>query len=325
MRATGHLFLVALTGTMGSLMAYTPPGPGEIEAVGEFLYLLPSTDNSYFVIDADASNTLPVGQRENNDFDFAPGFRIGAAYGFCNCNRNVQAYFSRIDTTQNKTLTGDFLWATTGNPDLASAFENYGGSANSHRNLLYERGDFLFAQQIVNCCGLKISPQIGLELAYLRLEENTTYQSTTALGTLAQNSKAWGIGPQLGFELSYSLCEWNCGYPATLALNALASGSLLASRTHASFETVLNGVAQVDVQDESTWRVIPSLNARIGLNYDICFPRVTTSLAIGYQFSSYLRALTRTTFTDDVADSLSSSEYCNIDLQGLYISAAIGF
>ena len=159
MRATGHLFLVALTGTMGSLMAYTPPGPGEIEAVGEFLYLLPSTDNSYFVIDADASNTLPVGQRENNDFDFAPGFRIGAAYGFCNCNRNVQAYFSRIDTTQNKTLTGDFLWATTGNPDLASAFENYGGSANSHRNLLYERGDFLFAQQIVNCCGLKISPQ----------------------------------------------------------------------------------------------------------------------------------------------------------------------
>ena len=79
------------------------------------------------------------------------------------------------------------------------------------------------------------------------------------------------------------------------------------------------------MEDEHTWRIMPALHARVGLDYLIRGSWVGVSVGVGYEFNSYLRALTRVTFPDDVSDGLCMTNYYNFDMQGLIVSAALAF
>lgn len=319
--------ITVLTLFTGSLAAYIHPCPGEWGIQAEFLYLYPSVDDTYFVIDS--SSFIPVqGRRENNDFDFHPGFRIGAVYGLCGCNQEIQLFYTRLGADENKTVRGEDLFATLGTPDLTvSVFQGYEGFATSDLDLLYQRVDALYAFQALNCCSFQLYLQGGLEFGYIRLHENYVYQETVGdldLGTINQKSRAWGVGPQFGIGFDYALWQCGSGYvPGTLSLNVLSSGSLLASKTGSRTFQVFNGDIILDVKDQKTWRIIPAWHARVGLNYGMCFSCFNSSLEVGYEFNSYSRAISRISAPDDVSPGLILTEYYNYDVQGLYI--ALGF
>lgn len=120
----------------------------------DFLYLKPSVDDTYFVIGSPVTTAFPNGTRYHNDFEFTPAFRVFGGFSFCDCNKEIVLSYTRLSQTQQRTITGDFLWATIGRADLVSAFENYTGSASSDLDLLYQRIDALYSQQVANCCGL---------------------------------------------------------------------------------------------------------------------------------------------------------------------------
>lgn len=303
------------------------PSNGQFRVIGEYLYWMPSVDDTYFVIEADATSTFPTGTRRNNDFNFNSGYRVGGAYLFCDCNRELLVRYTNLNFTQRKTVTGDFLWATQGRADFASGFENYAGTASSQLKFLYQNIDAVFAQQLYDCCGLDFAVEFGLEAVELKLNESYTYAVTGAdIGTIDQHSKTTGIGPKVGFAVGYELFTGDCNCPGTLSLNICTAGSLLAADTKTSATNATTGGGTLlDVSDKKSWRVIPALHARVGLNYDMNFGCGDASLEVGYEFTSFLRGLSRTAYPDDVADSLSYNNFYNFDMQGLYVSGSFTF
>jgi hypothetical protein len=290
----------------------------------DFLYLLPSVDDTYFVFDSPESTIFPNGKRENNDFHFHPGFRVSAAYSACG-DQWIQLDYAMLQVKRSKTVQGDFLWATIGRSSLTSSFENYPGSASSRLDLLYQRADAFLVQQTLTCGGMDVSLKAGLEYAFLRLNEDFAYQRVAVLGEISQRSKTWGIGPEIGFGLDYAIDSYGGLLPGNLSLAVQASGSILSSQTTMRNFNALGGVAVLNEHDKNTWRVVPALHARIGLNYGSCLSWGDASIEVGYEFNTYFRGLSRLIFPDDVADGLCFNEYYNFDVQGLYVCAGLKF
>ena len=292
----------------------------------EFLYFLPTFDDTYFVLRSPVTTGFPNGERLNNDFDFRPGFRVGAAYEMCGCcDGELQAYYTRLSSNRTRTVTGSFLWATVGRAAFTSNFENYTGSASSDLDFLYQRVDGLYSHRLwCNNC-VRFEGSFGLEYTHIRLTEQYEFINGGVVGLVDQRTKTCGIGPQFGFNFDYLICQTSCWCPGALSVAACSSGSLIASRNQLYNRNTLTGVPILDVSDERTWRIIPALHARIGLNYAACFSCFGASIELGYEFTSYLRAISRSTFPDDVGDSLCLTNYYNFDVQGLYVALNVSF
>ena len=170
---------------------------------------------------------------------------------------------------------------------------------------------------------------IGVEYSYLRLSENSIYDGSvgevTSQGSVFEKSRSAGFGPQVGFGLNYEFLQGWGDCPGTFFFRASGSGSLLATYTKKRANSFLDGVSVVNVQDDPTWRLVPALHARLGFDYETCVCGYDSIFGIGYEFNSYIRGLSRTLYSDDVADALISSNFYNFDVQGLYLSAAIRF
>ncbi len=324
-----RLWLSALlvTTSAGAFAFDCCPSNNQWTVTGEYLYFRPSVDDTYFVLDADATSTFPTGTRENNDPTFRSGYRVGGSYSFAENDSQVKFFYSHLGFSQAKTIAGDFLWATVGRADFASAFENYAGTASSDLEYLYQRYDAVLCQQVYNNCGLNIGLGFGVEAAEMKLNEDFTFVAAQSTGIIEQRSKSWGFGPQFGVELGYDLYagdECSC-LPGNLEFNFLTSGSILAAHTKTSAFNSVAGAAILDVSDHRTWRIIPALHTRLGFDYDMNFSCADLTIGIGYEFTSYFRGLARTSYPDDVADGLSVTNYYNFDMQGLYVNANVRF
>lgn len=321
------LYLSLVTLFTGSVYAHDIPAPGQFEVFGEFIYFMPTFDDNVFVIESPAPTTFPNGKRRNNDFKFYPGFRVGAAYAFCEGNRGLELFYTHLEAKHNKTIDGNFLWATQGTPDFVSVFENYAGSASSSLKATYQNVEAKFSQQTLRYCGVTVAVQAGLEYANLQHRENYEYINLTVpnVGTIQRKSDVWGVGPQLGTSISYELFRSDCGCPSALSLFASASASLLGGQAKITDSDILAGVSLLDITEDSTWLVIPAFHAKMGINYDISFSGLDTYIEVGYEFNTYLRGLSRARFVDDVADGLSFNHRSNFDLQGLYATLALRF
>ncbi len=319
--------LFSLLFAAGQLAAHLHPTNGCWDLTAEYLYFRPSVDDTYFVISSVGSDGEPNGTRENNDFSFRSGFRVGGAYGFCGCNQEAQIYYTRLNAKTTKTVSGNAMGATKGSALLITTdgLDPFSGFAQSSLNCFYQRVDGLFAGQVFCCCGSNLYLFGGVEYASVRLNENINYViDLTPPDTVLQKERTWGIGPQLGIDYDYYLCSFSaCRCPGALSLVTRASTSLLVSKSRESLTTV--GSAVFRANDHHSWRIVPAFHARVGINYTCSFNCWAAALEIGYEIDSYLRGLTRIFFTDSSALSYSASNYFNFDVQGLYVSATVGF
>ncbi len=288
---------------------------------GGILYLKPMIDDSFFVVNSPVSTTFPNGVRENNDFRFQPGFRLGIAYSSPETGREFQLRYSRLDTDESQFVGGDFLWATLGRADFTSVFENYTGTASSRLDLVYQRTDALISQSIP-LSSAEAFVQLGVEHASVRLDEGYTYDSGVNLGTIDQRSRMWGIGPQFGFGCAGTVAEFDSG---VLSVNFLGSASLLVGRTSTYTNNILNAATLVNLADEDASRMIPALHATCGVDYATTVLDLPLRVTFAYEFNSYVRAISRLTFPDDVADGLAVGQFYNFDAHGLYAGATLEF
>jgi hypothetical protein len=303
---------------------------GNWELDAEFIYFLPTFDDTYYVIQY-PSLTADTGERLNNDFNFCPGFRVGGAFVTDSCCGKLQGYYTRLSHNQTENIEGA-LAGTVGRPTLLVNFGRYQGFATSSLDFLYQRIDSYYSRQLWHNCRMYLESRIGLEYGYVRLKESYEYRFATLNvgGLVDQQSKSWGIGPQLGLKYDYLLCQISSWLPGVLSLSGQTSGSLLVSKTEMeALNTFLVGgeVPNVllDINDEHTWRIIPSFHARIGLNYSMDFSCWDAYIEAGYEFSSYFRALTRYIFPAEGVAGLCLTQYYNFDVQGLYIAGSITF
>ena len=317
---------------VGSLIAANHPCPNHWQESIEFLYLLPTVDDTYYVLQSSESLDYPNGTRENNSFSFEPGYRVGVEYSFCDPQREFRAFYTYLSTTQTNSVAGQHLWTTLGSPAFGDLFEDYVGWASASSNLFYQRLEFSYAQRILDATGLYFYIEPGIELAYVRLTQSYTYrESGIYVGMLEERSKIEGVGPQLGLELGYDFYTIAppCGTTHTFSTTGLFAGAILSSWSQAGNSSTLTGSGTVlDTEDRAVWRVIPALHAQAGLNYAAHFRTAGVALGLGYEFSTYIRGVSKALFSDKTTmagDAVSSLSYDNFDLQGLYISGAVTF
>lgn len=335
-----RFFSLLLLACAGSLFAYSHPCPGGWSLDAEYLFLWPSIDASYFVIQSDTRpvGNQVIGERKTNDFDFQSGFRVGGVYTLCDCcELELHAYYTRLRAQHERTVSNGFLFATTGSAAFDPTFQGFTGSAHSNEHLLYQRVDAFLEKHLCQCdcyCPLDFYFEAGVVWSYIHPKTDLLYQANPIEDGLSQGptrdasttfqSKIYGIGPQIGLEFDYGFCELSpCFCSGKLSLVGFTSGSLLISRADGSSQS-FNFSLTSDVRDEHSWRIIPNFYARIGLNYEACFSCFDASIEVGYELNSYIRAIPLAISTATNASRIFTNFY-NFNVQGLYVAVNFGF
>lgn len=330
----------------GTMLATLHPAPGSFAITGDYLYLRPTLDDTIFVVASPAvSTSTRIGEAIGNPFEYKSGFRVGAAYGFCECG-DLQIKYTNLSSKHTKFVSGTVLSATRGLPGTRgiAAFQNYNGTATSNLHLLYERGDISFAQLAFDWNRLETYLQFGVEAAFIKLKEEQFYDEfSPRFNTLVvdERSRTWGVGPQIGLEFDYRLVEFSDNFPGTLSLNFFASSSLLVGVNQLRQIDILNGTTNTDLRSASKTILIPALHSGVSMKFETCFSGIGDylfsnsiyslfshmglSLEVGYEFNAYFKGLTRMTFLARTVESQVIKTPYNFNLQGLYISAMVSF
>jgi hypothetical protein len=311
-------------------LLYLQPCPDAWRFSADFVYFMPTVDDTYFTINSPIVGDFTLlGTRSNGDFGFNPGVRVGAEYAFCQTRRDIQVFYTYLHATQSGTIFGENLWPTVGSAAFSSPFSDYSGSASSKLKLVYQRLDVNLSQHIIDAHGFNLYVQPGFEYAYLRLQRNYRFELPGFLGTVYQQSRGWGIGPQLGLGFDSNLYQGRLGSKRSIAhavtVSGLFSSSILTGQGQSREFDVREGDVINDLRDEQTWRVIPVMHARVGLAYLVHGSYVGASLSVGYEFNTYIRGVAKATFPSTASTSNSVTEYYNFDVQGLDISVAFTF
>ena len=310
---------------------YLQPCPDAWRLSMDFLYLLPTVDDTYFAISSPiVGNFTLLGTRSNNDFGFNPGFRVGAEYAFCETRRDIQVFYTYLHAEQTRAISGDNMWATQGSVQFSTPFGDYAGTASSKLKLLYQRWDFNVSQHIIDAHGFNLYVQPGLEYAYFRLQQNYRYNAEALFpGTAYHRSRGWGVGPQLGLGFDSNLYSGsirsNYSLTHAVTLSGLFSSSILTGQGQTKELDIRDGQTTNNIQDAQAWRTIPALHARAGLTYLVHGSRMGASLYMGYELDTYIRGCAKMLFPSSSSASNITTNYYNFDIQGLDISVALTF
>jgi hypothetical protein len=300
-----------------------PPAPNRFTVTGEYLALRAGVGDTGFVLNSPTTSATPQGALVNNDPDFKSAFRVGVGYEFGGSNRAINAYYTHLSETQTKNISGNFLWATVGRADLASAFENYAGTASSSISIKHDRFDLLFSEP-VKWFDARVAMLYGLEYARINVDDNYTYVGATT-GTVANSSRYSGVGPQLGVSIDHDIFRNSSAMPGTLSVNAVATGSLLYGTHKVAQSQTVGGVTLLNVSDDDTKRVIPVVHLRAGLTHTFPIMSYVGAISLGYEFNSYIGAISRGLWQDDVADGLTTKKFENFDTSGPYANLKVKF
>ncbi|MEI8124512.1 MAG: Lpg1974 family pore-forming outer membrane protein [Parachlamydiaceae bacterium] len=324
-----------------SLFATIHPEPGQWGATGEYLYMKPLVDDSYFVIKSpntvNIDHDILVGEEKNNEFDFSSGYRVGISYTFCESDSEIALFYTQLDANHNRTISGDILSPTIGIEEYFFFASHYKGIATSKLGIQYQRADGVFAQRVYQKNNFDLRAIFGIEYAGLNGNENIHYspnsvipnEFTSSNSLLKKTSKTWGIGPEVGVDFNYELYRFSDCLPSSLNVNFLSTGSILLSRCKSTSEmvyTVLTGTYNYDVQQEKSTRIIPAFHARLGFNYDFHLCDFEGSIGVGCEFNTYIKALMSTINSSFYGyTGLTNTEYNDFVAQGFFANLSVKF
>ncbi|HVV67865.1 MAG TPA: Lpg1974 family pore-forming outer membrane protein [Gammaproteobacteria bacterium] len=280
-------------------------------------------------------------QNVNPSYDF--GFRVGLGYIFPDSGNDVQLSWTHFqDTNTNSTGIGDNEVLVTGagvpliNPNIFGD-EIFGdASANTSLKNQFDAVD-LTVGQYVNI-GTRLQTRLfgGLRYAYVQQNQTSNYGAFYQRENRDDpflvygerdtfNSKFNGLGPRLGFQAAYNV--WDC-----FGVTGSVAGSLLVGKVKSSSDTDI----VVDVEDRrrdepfsfdinsssNVWRVVPELDARLGLNYTWT---VGTNSALtlegGYQVTQYFNAVDKLHNNVSVLNGVNTTrETSDVGFDGPYLS-----
>lgn len=182
--------------------------------LGSFTYWQASQDNMELGFVSDSSNPdyAMNGSFVNMDFDFKPGFQVGAGIDFLPDNWDLYAEYTWFRGTNHKTKNlevGNYQKTLFPTWQAASftAPQYYAGSEKwgLHMDLV----DLRLGRNFFVGKSLTFHPFVGLRAPWIRQQVDVTYSELTTAPSintyLNQLSHSWGIGPSLGTSLDWSL------------------------------------------------------------------------------------------------------------------------
>ncbi len=261
------------------------------------LYLRPSsTGLEYSLTSQDVGNKNPIIQSTidsiNPHYDL--GYRVNIGYVFPGTGNDVS-------------LTHTYLNHRTKRAGVIKVDDEIAEmEVDAKARFKYLASDYDFGQHVDIGCRAHLRLLTGLRLAKIdsnyhalgKGKSNFVDPSVTSTGEINQSSRFLGIGPRFGSEFEYEL---GSGF----GLVGQATGGLLVGKFK---DTVTDHFLLGDVDHpilEETHiniynghtRVVPNLNAKLGLNYSyqFCNPtRTKLTIEAGYQVDHYFNSTGRT-------------------------------
>lgn len=302
---------------------------------------------------ANPANTNPNLQNIEPGYDWGWGVNVG--YVIPNTGNDINLSYFRFDSkdTASTSVTGfngAFAQNTNGNfilpvgISVATGDVYQNASATAEYDL--DQVDLTAGQYINVGSHLSVHPVAGLRWAQVnrQLTENysapgtsgniTQGSSTNNLGngtlTLNEKSDFEGIGPLLGVDTSYYIGQ-GVGIVGHFD-GALLVGNIDSKTTEAMAQ--LNGLAFANPQPtfnatytaDSIHRLIPVLDAKLGLDYTYSFNNTDNSditLEGGWQVNHYWNAIDRLQVVDGSGANVVGRTTSSLVLSGPYLSLVV--
>ena len=282
------------------------------------------------------------------------GFRVGLGYIFPDSGNDVQLAWTHFQNTVNSsTGIGDdaVLYTASGvpliNPNLHPRFDepNFVGdvTANSSLKSQFDAID-LDVGQYVNI-GTRLQTRLfgGLRYAYVQQNQDSSYyqyvdrinhegEEDRRVFDFAEqdtyNSKFNGLGPRMGFQAAYNV--YDC-----FGVTGSIAGSLLVGKVKSDATTAYDiNIGHRDEDRDPTpytpsftsssnvWRVVPELDARVGLNYTFTVGAASAlTLEAGYQVTQYFNAVDQLQNNVSVLNGLNTTRTTSdVGYDGPYLS-----
>lgn len=320
---------------------------GCVDVGFELLYFMPTSDQPYYVISSKdnktADNPFPNGKRYNNRSSYHLGYRLDGSWSLCNCLNDLSVRLTYFDGGHTSSISGPFLYDVIGFPGNGAEEPEdtfYNGKAKMREEFQYGAIDVAISRIAIGSylggCLENLKLLAGIHYAYLRhvdkFRSTGTFVVTSTNHTLDNHLKRtshfWGIGPELGLEYDYKLnsCFCSC-LPGTFSLVASGRASLLYSNINGRFDysSTKTVGAPVYLKNKNQIRVIPQVDARVGLDYSFCFCSLDSHLELGYELILYSNAIDNIVGFDVAYAGHTTDQYSNFSLQGPYLVFSAAF
>jgi len=314
------------------LNAERPSPPGNFSFWGEYLYLKPSIDQSFFaLVQEDLDNdtfTSGTTQRFNNPYGFGSAWRVGGEYASCDAINDIHIEGTYLHRKAHREVSGSFVSAVDYFPSIGTVGA---GSAISNNEFTYYAIDLLFGHSLYNCCPFTLYIEGGAQFMHLNAEKKTQINNPAIPGVTIPSAKDhnWALGPEVGAEVTYQLPF--CSENHFFSLIAKGRGALLVNRTHFKLNQIVNTSTlnrQLNFDNDPHYRIVPFGDIRLGIEYCSipCGCRsLLLNIEIGYEFMTYNRLVDWVHFDATSNTGSSFDNYSDFDLQGPYIAVKISF
>jgi len=287
----------AIAGTMGPVCT---PGNVTVPCAANFwnlgvqaLYLrsIVGVDRSLYVSDADQFKEV------NNDWNW--GFRLEGSYHYTSGN-DISVTWMHYNRTTNQSNFAGFVFLP---PPISEIAELPFGISNKNRldqvNLVLGQHTDLGIRDKMRFYG-------GVQYAYIQSNISSSYILPSPISEeleLSQfdNTDFMGVGPVVGIDYSYDIT-------GGLSVTANGAGSLLWGTSHYDNGLVENSLLIYDQSYASKILIVPSLEAKLGLNYAYTMSQGVLNLEGGYQVVNYFNAI-QAQFLQNVIGNITTVNY----------------
>lgn len=341
--ALAAIGLSASVGAFAALPATTDPAlinipqlPGGFFLGASGYYLQPSdmhNDLAYAVVNTGTSPSFNLHQKKiDPGYDWGWGVNVG--YIFPNTGNDVNLSYFQLQTDDSDSVTGTQLNII--NPQMSSALQIFGEWTSARAKAEYDIDQVdLTAGQFINIgCRLIVHPFTGLRWAQLDREIDGTYNGVSTSEPLnetvntKEESDYWGVGPIVGVDASYYIV-YGFGAVGHFDSAVLVGNSDYKINTTTFITPSATPLfAHNEFKTDDTTRVIPVVDAKLGLDYTYIFFNTANSdltLEVGWQFTHYFNAVDRG-YASDVGgpgEGIAIRDTIDVGLNGPYASLVL--
>jgi hypothetical protein len=279
------------------------------------LYLRPNTESLDYGIVFPPSNPIALrnGSIKSVDPDYGWGYRANIGYIFPCTGNDVMFSYSRYDREDfdHTTVRNDGIFFSTITSSVAGfiASDDAVLRSDAKTKFRFETMDLDAGQHVNFGCNAHLRFLAGIRYAELKntfeanylfpVEVNSEAQLETITVNTIQTSKFKGAGPRVGLDADYKL---GCGF----SLVGETTGSILVGKFKTNFDerdliTAGNGAVTLldtvsSVHQDGLTRMVPNLNAKLGLAYSYQFnncSKTRMTVEAGYQAEEFFHTVTR--------------------------------
>ncbi len=316
MRRYVTIFFLLLLTTFSHLSAFDT----RFYLSADLLYMQPSIDQPEFVIDS-ISTVLPDGERAHNAQGYHFGYRAEGGFRLCDSLTELGIRWTYFPSfSENREVTGADLFPVLNFPEPTLDDENGTATISTRFSVRFLNG--FLRQKIVDSRCYSFSLLGGIQYGYLKLREKVEYpdNGNSTVRNIDSFSRTQGLGPAIGVESHYH-------FLGCLQFVAdITSGWLIADidknyrETRASTSATL-----VNVTDDKYWRLIPTIDLRMGLNYLRSIFCLQLDLGVGYEVIVAWKAIENIYFVDSNNRGSSFNKERTLSMQGPYAHLGISF